>query len=201
MPYVPAFCNTCGTIFSSGIFIENCVNMTLSLSGNTAGPCPKCGGIGHIPDGVFSFIGDTIKILNAPERTTEELQYLFKILKTQQKENINIYSLQQKVEEESPQLSPVVNALLKNKQDVYQWITIIIMVLQLILGKQSPPTQINNSIQTTQVINYIYQNSDKESGQTEQTNQFKNKKIGRNEKCPCGSGKKYKCCHGKSSNQ
>ena len=23
-----------------------------------------------------------------------------------------------------------------------------------------------------------------------------NKKIGRNEKCPCGSGKKYKHCHG-----
>ena len=22
------------------------------------------------------------------------------------------------------------------------------------------------------------------------------KKIGRNEKCPCGSGKKYKSCHG-----
>lgn len=24
------------------------------------------------------------------------------------------------------------------------------------------------------------------------------KKIGRNEPCPCGSGKKYKDCHGKS---
>ena len=23
------------------------------------------------------------------------------------------------------------------------------------------------------------------------------KKIGRNEKCPCGSGKKYKICHGR----
>lgn len=28
------------------------------------------------------------------------------------------------------------------------------------------------------------------------------KKIGRNEKCPCGSGKKYKkCCMGKNLNQ
>ncbi|MBO54664.1 MAG: hypothetical protein CL886_03290 [Dehalococcoidia bacterium] len=24
-----------------------------------------------------------------------------------------------------------------------------------------------------------------------------NRKIGRNEKCPCGSGSKYKRCHGK----
>ena len=27
------------------------------------------------------------------------------------------------------------------------------------------------------------------------------KKIGRNDPCPCGSGKKYKQCHGKSVNQ
>ncbi|NJN77681.1 MAG: hypothetical protein HC803_04585 [Saprospiraceae bacterium] len=26
--------------------------------------------------------------------------------------------------------------------------------------------------------------------------QYKNNKIGRNEPCPCGSGKKYKKCHG-----
>ncbi|MCA1764631.1 MAG: SEC-C domain-containing protein, partial [Flavobacteriales bacterium] len=27
------------------------------------------------------------------------------------------------------------------------------------------------------------------------------KKIGRNDPCPCGSGKKYKQCHGKTVNQ
>ena len=26
---------------------------------------------------------------------------------------------------------------------------------------------------------------------------IKSKKVGRNDKCPCGSGKKYKHCHGK----
>ncbi|RDU65495.1 preprotein translocase subunit SecA [Helicobacter sp. MIT 14-3879] len=30
------------------------------------------------------------------------------------------------------------------------------------------------------------------------TNQVKSKKVARNEPCPCGSGKKYKLCHGKS---
>lgn len=34
------------------------------------------------------------------------------------------------------------------------------------------------------------------NGQTQEKN-FKNKKIGRNEPCPCGSGKKYKNCCGK----
>jgi uncharacterized protein YecA (UPF0149 family) len=28
-------------------------------------------------------------------------------------------------------------------------------------------------------------------------NQQAGRKIGRNEKCPCGSGRKYKRCHGK----
>ena len=28
---------------------------------------------------------------------------------------------------------------------------------------------------------------------------FSNKKVGRNDPCPCGSGKKYKNCHGKNA--
>ena len=37
-------------------------------------------------------------------------------------------------------------------------------------------------------------------GETRQRNQAPikvEKKVGRNEPCPCGSGKKYKSCHGK----
>lgn len=37
-----------------------------------------------------------------------------------------------------------------------------------------------------------------ESGQTHSSNPPKSKKIARNDPCPCGSGKKYKLCHGKS---
>jgi len=40
----------------------------------------------------------------------------------------------------------------------------------------------------------------KESSKPEQTNKaIKSKKIGRNVPCPCGSGKKYKYCHGKAA--
>ena len=37
---------------------------------------------------------------------------------------------------------------------------------------------------------------DKQKLSTEEKNDTKKKKIQRNEKCPCGSGKKYKHCHG-----
>ncbi len=36
----------------------------------------------------------------------------------------------------------------------------------------------------------------KDEEKTEDHNKFRNQKIGRNDKCPCNSGKKYKHCHG-----
>ena len=37
-------------------------------------------------------------------------------------------------------------------------------------------------------------NEKKKKEKSEEKNEFK--KVGRNEKCPCGSGKKFKHCHG-----
>ena len=34
------------------------------------------------------------------------------------------------------------------------------------------------------------------TGNKESENKIEAKKVGRNEKCPCGSGKKFKFCHG-----
>jgi preprotein translocase subunit SecA len=36
----------------------------------------------------------------------------------------------------------------------------------------------------------------KDSIKNKQPNRIITKKIGRNDPCPCGSGKKYKVCHG-----
>lgn len=36
MPSVPAFCDTCGTVFNSGIFVENSTN--ISFAGNLDEP-------------------------------------------------------------------------------------------------------------------------------------------------------------------
>ena len=47
MPLVPAFCDICGTAFSSGWNIENSTD--IGFSNCQAGPCPACGGMGHIP--------------------------------------------------------------------------------------------------------------------------------------------------------
>ena len=43
-------------------------------------------------------------------------------------------------------------------------------------------------------INLVIKNE--ENSKTNFSNEAKKSKVGRNEKCPCGSGKKFKHCHG-----
>ena len=46
-------------------------------------------------------------------------------------------------------------------------------------------------------LNIVVSNEEKTDNNQEQLKQNKSeKKVGRNEKCPCGSGKKFKYCHG-----
>ena len=47
-------------------------------------------------------------------------------------------------------------------------------------------------------LNIVVSNEKEKKEVTEETNRNtkEEKKVGRNEKCPCGSGKKFKHCHG-----
>ncbi|MDO6851650.1 hypothetical protein Q4S57_27795 [Priestia megaterium] len=83
MPMMPAICNNCKNSFPSGIFIEG---SKINLSGNTAGPCPKCGNLGHIPEWVFNIIDNEIKIVSAPERTVQELSRFTSIVRKAREE-------------------------------------------------------------------------------------------------------------------
>jgi hypothetical protein len=69
MPMMPAICETCNATFPSGFFFSNATE--IYLEGNTAGPCPKCGGMGRIPDGLYDFVGSSIRLLTGPARTVE----------------------------------------------------------------------------------------------------------------------------------
>ena len=55
----------------------------------------------------------------------------------------------------------------------------------------------NDLIKFLMNLNIVVSNEDiNEKKQESDQNDFTEKKIGRNEKCPCGSGKKFKHCHG-----
>jgi hypothetical protein len=192
MPSIPAFCDTCGTAFPSGIVVENSTNA--SFSGNKSGPCPNCGGMGHIPDGVFNFIGSTIEILSAPERTVNELTRLMQILREAKAKQHTSESVATQIKRELPALSGLADLLPRNRGEFYGFLAVIIASIQLL--KDSPRPSQSITINATQVIERTLADAPRAARRVTSS-----AKPGRNEPCPCGSGRKYKKCCGSLSAQ
>lgn len=190
MPSVPAFCDTCGTVFHSGIVVENATNVT--FAGNRAGPCPSCGGTGHVPDGVFNFVGSTIEILSAPERTVEELTRLASILRDARQKRQTPEEVTARIQQEVPSLAGLGELLPKNRAELYGFLAVVLAAIQLLAQAPPSPQQSPVTVNVTQVINQAAQQSPRPASESGKPKQ----KVGRNEQCPCGSGKKYKKCCG-----
>jgi len=219
MPNLPAFCDNCGTIFPSGFFVEGASQMT--LVGNTAGPCPRCGGRGHIPDGVFNFIDSTIEILSAPNRTIDELKRFAAIIGSAKERKATLEQVSEEVAKEVPELSYLMSLLIpKSSGDFYGFLAFLLAVVQMLTGQDSnndaikteeTKLYVEQKVEINQVINNIYVNQlseedypkhtdikqPKSSMKLKKPDSVRVKKIGRNEPCPCESGLKYKRCHGK----
>lgn len=188
---VPAVCDNCGTIFPSGFGMENSTN--ISFSGCSAGPCPTCGGIGHIPDGVYNFIDNTIEFLSGPQRSITELKRLAALLERAKFSNATPQAIAQEIDESIPELSSIKDWLPKTRSELYTFITLLIAILTLIISQiqSGEPSK----VEVNMIINNIYQQtSDVQNLVVFGNTKNENKKTGRNELCPCGSGKKFKKC-------
>lgn len=188
---VPAVCDNCGAIFPSSFEVENSTN--ISFSGCGSGPCPACGGKGHIPDGVYNFIGNTIELLSGPSRTVAELERLASIIKKAKERNSSYNDVAKEIEEQLPELSSLKDILPKTRAELYAFLAIIISTITLLLSQASSGE--TQKIEVNNVINNIYQQQPV-APEIKQPNSrpFQSKRIGRNEPCPCGSGSKYKKC-------
>lgn len=196
---IPAFCNQCGRVVSSGITASNCTNITISNCGST---CTFCGGEATTIEGTFSFIGDTIEIIKANNITKERLSKLLKVLEVK-KSTISSDELNETVVSEIPELKGLTSIIPNTKAELYAFISILISIIQLFLGSQ---TSVTNNINIENVYQQVQVQSQSEEYlpiQTYSNNQskkvlngtiVKKPKIGRNVMCPCGSGKKFKNC-------
>jgi SEC-C motif len=189
MPIVPAFCDNCGTPFPSGFNFEN--SFHISLSGVTSSPCPKCGGIGHVPDGLFNFVGNTIEILSAPGRTHAEYERLASIVQEGKSQKLEKDEISERIKSEAPAFGALVDILPSNKNELYGFLAVVIAVLALIKPSDQPQ-QAPININVEKVIQQCYK-------QSKDTMQQPRSKVGRNDPCPCASGKKYKHCCGSAN--
>ena len=190
MPVVPAFCDNCGTVFGSGILVEDSRNIT--FTGTRSGPCPNCGGMGHVPDGVYNFIGQTIELLAGPSSTVEDLRRLSDLLENARSKRIDRDELAAAISEETPSLRNVVDLLPRDRSELYGFLSLIIAAATLIVAVRSGAS--NTPVNVTQVINAATTTQAQTSPATLGPSVAP---IARNSPCPCGSGKKYKHCHGK----
>lgn len=188
---VPAVCNNCGTMFPSDFEVSDSTNISFSDCG--AGPCPSCGGMGHIPDGIYNFIGNTIELLSGPSRTVKELHKLSEILEFSRNNNYSHQEVTSAIDKQLPELASIKDILPKTRIELYAFVTLILSIILMIISQSSSGKP--EKIEINNVINNIYHNSQTLSEPTNTiTPKYKKKKTGRNDPCPCGSGIKYKKC-------
>lgn len=132
MPMIPAFCDSCGSAFSSGIFVKNCTNV--SLTGNKSGPCPKCGSMGSVVDGVFNATHDVLEIVSAPDWTIRRLRELAKTLKEIRDSNASPVEKAGMIRDEAPELQSVADSLPKTRIELYAFITMFLFARSIILS-------------------------------------------------------------------
>lgn len=164
--------------------------------------CPECGETGRILAGTFDFTENTVKLLQGPERTVEELQRLQEILRVARESGASAEEVRSTVQREFPGWGPALAKLLvpKTPADLTGYLMLILAIISVLLAreqleqaKETEPDQIINNI--------IVQEAPAVPGQpqaspTPSTNSTYGTKIGRNKPCPCESGDKFKNCHG-----
>lgn len=149
--------------------------------------------MGHVPDGVFNFIGNTIKILSAPERTVSELLGLATLLREARAKGENREQVAARIEKELPSLSILGKLLPANKNELYGFLGVVIAAVSLYTQSgDRPPSQ--TVVNVTQIVQQITTEHPKNQSQTRSSPV--RKKQGRNEPCQCGSEKKFKKCCG-----
>lgn len=197
MPRVLAVCDDCGSFFPTygaevgGAPYVEVIEATFTVGSDLPAPdCPVCGGTSHVLGGEYSIVGDSLELLQGPERTVSQLERFAKILREARDRDASLDEVKQVLREEAPELSALANLLPQNRSDWYAVIAIILTIIQMLT---SFPGNIRDvDIDVDMVINKALEHHQARPPESLQ----RIPKVGRNEPCPCGSGKKYKKCHG-----
>lgn len=205
MPFVPAFCNDCNAIFRSGF---NVGGGTATFIGSSAGPCPVCGGMGSIPDGVYTAAGNVLRLLSGPQITVERLQKLAAVIREVHKKNAEPQQVTDLIKKEAPELRSVVDAIPKTRSELYNFILVILTAISVLIAANALTSKGLDEDEIEKLVEDTVEEAIRESQTQSSKIEVKQKpyhapkKPGRNDPCICGSGKKFKkCCGSQSSSR
>jgi uncharacterized protein YecA (UPF0149 family) len=181
MPFVPAICSNCQLIFPSGFGSLGTIHAT--FVGCSAGPCPKCGGVGTILDGVYHSVGDTVSLIS---HNADQLRRLAEVVRLAQRSQQTYAEIEKKFDEVAPGLGKF---LPKNPTELQGYLKllgpVLITIASLIAANKFDATNVPSHID--KATQSIYDELEPKAQKRPTA-----KSVGRNEPCPCGSGKKYK---------
>lgn len=194
MPPLLLRCSRCGMIFNSGFNFGP--NVAVTLKGNQS-QCPRCGSMQSLPEGTFQSTVEGIMrvVSDAPDRRKMATE-LLAIAQEAQK---------------TGDLTPVRNTELNrwlpsDPANAIGYLQILIGVLQVLLQLLLNNPQAKIEYNQTFINNYntVAQAAPSAPARpaaakqpTIRRSHPKELKVGRNDKCACGSGKKFKRCHGR----
>jgi len=143
MPNMPAFCESCGFVFASGFVIENSTGVTFS---GVSSRCPRCGGVGKVPDGIYNVLGQVVELLAGPKSSAEQLRKLQVVLKAARAKQQEPEQVRKAILATAPELTGLASALPNTRVELYSFITIVLTLLALLVSayaalKPSGPSQ------------------------------------------------------------
>ncbi len=137
MAIVPVFCDSCGSVWGAPHVIGGS-GARVEITGSKAGPCPVCGGMGSIPDGVYDLIGDILTVSAAEQIAPQSLQAVIGLLEAAARGELTPTEALEQTEAQAPALAGVIGSYLE-RADPLSWIALIVAILQMLLAPQ-PPT-------------------------------------------------------------
>lgn len=196
---IPAECGNCGYLYPSGYGFDPAdtgveVSMTVFENAEVEEPCPMCGRHrGRVLAVEHQFVRGAEGLL----RGSGELDLLAGFLRGARERNASDEEMREAASEEAPALSGLVERLLDarpERVELTTWHALLSATIRALgtggdEGRVQPAQVIYDSVNGYNVTTV-------QPSPTADAARSEAKKVGRNDPCPCGSGKKYKKCHG-----
>lgn len=194
MSNLVAFCENprCGAVFSTANIIGGPGSARISFTNTRVGPCPACGGFGVIPDGVYQYSNNAIRLLAGPKLSVERLRAVEEILRRARQQNLNKTQVIDEIKRASPDAAAALQTV-PDQNNWLQWLAIVIALVSLVIQIHSTYFKEDDKALEKKFMEHLLKESEQTPSVKKQPT-IRNPKVGRNDSCPCGSGKKYKKC-------
>jgi hypothetical protein len=218
MAPLPAVCESCGRLWTPDNLIGG--EGRIEIADVRVGPCPHCGGMGRIPDGVYDLSrsvtrmvsGLSLSDLTSLARVIADASHIVPTHGDLNPENVLVLTnelhlidfdqidagnLSRLIRDEVPAAAGVADALRTNPQALGWLLMFVLTLIQTLVALGAMPTRAPDTITPAQVEEIITRVGENLRPAAQPANVPAAPKVGRNQPCPCGSGLKFKRCHGK----